>query len=70
MFHLHTEPNWHIAHILENHLHITEIILVLILNPGQLSKLFLCTRKSICAGYYCYQLLQFQQIEYDLPNGI
>ena len=60
------ELTWHFAYILVDRLCITEIVLVLILNPGELHKLFLYIRKSVYEVYYCYQFLQFQQIEYSL----
>jgi hypothetical protein len=69
MLHLRTEPTWRIAHFLVNHLRIIEIILVLILSPGQIRTLVLSTRKCICAGYYCYQFLRFQQNEYIYQTG-
>jgi len=56
---------WHIARMLINNLRKTEIILVLILNHEQLRNLFLCTRKGMCAWYYCYKFLQFQQFDYN-----
>ena len=70
MLHLRMDPTGHIAQIPVKRLRVTEILLVLILKHGQLCTLFQYTRKSIYAGYYCYQILQFQQTEYDLPNGI
>ena len=62
MLHLRIEPTWQTAHILVNHFCITEIILVLILDPGQLHNLFSEQRRVSMQGIIATNFCNFNKL--------